>query len=52
MWMLAGFEKLACFLGLGEPVEVGVVFAHELLEKLGLSFQQLVAEAIIYLLRW
>ena len=36
---LGNFIEFEVVLAEGEPVEVGVVFAHELLEKFGLSSQ-------------
>lgn len=47
---LGNFLELEVVLAEGEPVESGVAVANELLEKLGLSSQQLVAEAYVDLL--
>lgn len=47
---LGNFLELEVVLAEGESVESGVAVAHELLEKLGLSSQQLVADAYVDLL--
>lgn len=47
---LGNFLELEVVLAEGEPVESGVAVAHELLGKLGLSSQQLIAEAYVDLL--
>lgn len=47
---LGNFLELEVVLAEGEPVESGVVVAHELLEKLGRSHNNLVAEAYVDLL--
>lgn len=44
---LGSFIELEVVLADGEPVEVGLAEAHGLLEKLGLSPQQLVSEAYV-----
>ncbi len=47
---LGDFLELEVVLAEGEPNEAGVSVAHELLEKLGISPQQLVEEAYVDLL--